>query len=236
MAESLLPGTDALACATVEWARYRGRHLIRYRSVDGKVSYRRAFADDREAFNEFWGFADLLRRDMQRNVNLATKGGLMTCTDGTVASYAGSTCEHPGVVYSFPTLPGLFHSSGSIELHPEDVRIQQDRQGPNTLLIASDKFNITEGTIVLNLAWHVAGSNGYAGFLNGAEVTGDGHIQVTMTVKTPAPAVVISTPQEPKADARFDQGDYVVNLLIQMRAGPSGSATFKSYGTHFGVL
>jgi hypothetical protein len=36
-AESLLPGTDALPRATIEWTKAKGKHLIRYRRPDGQT-------------------------------------------------------------------------------------------------------------------------------------------------------------------------------------------------------
>jgi hypothetical protein len=65
MAESLLPGTDALPRATVEWTIYRRRHLVRYRSLDGKVSYHRQFDAEGDALAQFWDYAEILRRDAQ---------------------------------------------------------------------------------------------------------------------------------------------------------------------------
>jgi hypothetical protein len=31
MAERLLPGTDAIPANTIEWTKYRGKHLLRYK-------------------------------------------------------------------------------------------------------------------------------------------------------------------------------------------------------------
>ena len=59
--ESLLPGTDALPRATIEWTIRKGKHLIRYRRPDGttwqhteadpeaaKAYYEKCMADLRE--------------------------------------------------------------------------------------------------------------------------------------------------------------------------------------------
>jgi hypothetical protein len=57
MAEALLPSTDAIPRATLEWKWYGGKQLIRYRDADG-VSYRCLTADRAEAeakFNQWYG-------------------------------------------------------------------------------------------------------------------------------------------------------------------------------------
>ena len=47
-AEALLPDTDALRCQTIEWEKYRGKHLVRYRNRDG-ATFRKHTPDPREA-------------------------------------------------------------------------------------------------------------------------------------------------------------------------------------------
>jgi hypothetical protein len=55
---ALLPGTDAIPCQTVEWARCRGKILIRYKDRAGYV-HRESF-DNRELAQTF--FAGLILR------------------------------------------------------------------------------------------------------------------------------------------------------------------------------
>lgn len=50
--EALLPGTDALGSGTVEWVRWRGKILVRYRDDDGSTQ-RRTFTE-RDKAHEFF--------------------------------------------------------------------------------------------------------------------------------------------------------------------------------------
>ncbi len=45
MAESLLPDTDAIPKGTIEYGRYRGKWLVRYKTLSGSVQ--RCHTDDR---------------------------------------------------------------------------------------------------------------------------------------------------------------------------------------------
>ena len=48
MAEALLPGTDAITNGTLEWDRYKGKWLVRYKERNGTV-HRLITADYQEA-------------------------------------------------------------------------------------------------------------------------------------------------------------------------------------------
>lgn len=160
------------------------------------------------------------------------------CPDGTVQSYAGTTCQHPGVTYTFPNLAGFFHNEGTVPLQPSDVHIIQDRSGPNTLLISSDQFFASRAgeTVQLRLTFHVDRANGYAGFLNRPAVIGAGTARATMTINADPPVVVVSTPEQPQTYSdKYTPGPYRVELLIQLKS-EGGEVSFGSYGAHFGVL
>ena len=62
--ESLLQGTGALPWGTVEVTEYRGKWLVRYKSVDRQVCTQFKFDLDRvdEAMARFWECADELKR------------------------------------------------------------------------------------------------------------------------------------------------------------------------------
>jgi hypothetical protein len=60
------PGASALPRATVEWSIYCGKHLVRYKSIDGKWLHRRAFITADEAFRAFWEWAHELERDARQ--------------------------------------------------------------------------------------------------------------------------------------------------------------------------
>ena len=162
----------------------------------------------------------------------------MGCPDGTAASYAGTSCTHPGpsVTYEFP--PDFFSSEGSVVVRPEEVKIIQDRAGPNTLLISSPKFTLDrEGLVIVKMKIK-ANSNAYSGFLNPPEVSGQAAIEASVTIATDPPTVVKSTPDNTHFYSPvYPYALYDSELVIKIRVGAGGGrATFKSYGTHYGVM
>ncbi len=61
MQEALLPGTDAIARATLEWTRYRGKQLVRYKDASGSV-WRCLTANYAEAEAAFEKWVEEMRR------------------------------------------------------------------------------------------------------------------------------------------------------------------------------
>jgi hypothetical protein len=60
MAEALLPDTDAIPRATLEWTEYRGKQLVRYRDAAGSV-HRILTANYQEASEAFDRYAEQMR-------------------------------------------------------------------------------------------------------------------------------------------------------------------------------
>jgi hypothetical protein len=66
MAESLLPGTDAIKRNTLEWDTYHGKYLVRYKD-ENNIVRRVHTADWNEADKAFEKFLNEMRANCQRN-------------------------------------------------------------------------------------------------------------------------------------------------------------------------
>lgn len=61
--EALLPGTDALTAATVEWMPKGRGYLVRYRTRAG-ATFRKEAEDREEANAQFWDYVEKLRQEV----------------------------------------------------------------------------------------------------------------------------------------------------------------------------
>ena len=64
MAESLLPGTDAIKSNTVEWDSYRGGYLVRWKNGNGIVR-KITTKDWNEADRTFTEYREAMRAEAQ---------------------------------------------------------------------------------------------------------------------------------------------------------------------------
>ena len=117
-----------------------------------------------------------------------------------------------------------------------------DPNGVNTILFSCTNWNLAapNESISINVYCQVAGANTQGGWQHSAIVTGDGSVSESTAVESTPPAVSTSFQTAtngvdlPPA-VWFPYG--VVNVVVSfnLSSGTHGTASLKSYGTHFGL-
>jgi hypothetical protein len=163
-------------------------------------------------------------------------------TAGTVASYAGQSFTTGGVTYSFPTNDYTFAGIGVAPIPASAVNLRPDPNGANTILISCTNWNLTQPNVSLDMDiyFQVTGADIQGGWQHSAVVTGDGSVSESTIVQTTPRAVSTSfqtaaggVDLPPAVWFADSPQDAVVH--ISLSSGQNGTASLRSYGTHFGL-
>ncbi|HUI40547.1 MAG TPA: hypothetical protein VL523_01115 [Terriglobia bacterium] len=163
------------------------------------------------------------------------------CHAGTVASYAGTSCVKGDVTYTFPTDDYTFSGSGIAPIPASAVLIRMDPNGPYTLLFSSPDWALSKPhqSFSIDIKFQVSGATVTAGWQHGAETTEDAKVSESTTVQGNPAAVsssfrTASDGADRAAPASFPGGAHDVVVNISASTGERGTASLRSYGTHFG--
>jgi hypothetical protein len=163
-------------------------------------------------------------------------------TAGTVASYAGKTLITGGVTYTFPTNDYAFSGTGVTPIPASATHLLPDSNGANTILISCTTWNLDQPgeSIGTDIYFQVTGANVQGGWQHSAVATGDGSVSESTTVEANPPAVSTSfqtaaTGVDMPLPVWFADAPQNVVVHISLSSGRAGTASLKSYGTHFGL-
>jgi hypothetical protein len=163
-------------------------------------------------------------------------------TAGTVASYAGQGFTTGGVTYSFPTNDYSFAGIGVTPIAASTINLRPDPNGPNTILISCNNWNLglPDESVSINIYFQVTGADVQGGWQHSTVATGDGSVSESTTVQVNPPAVSTSfqtanSGTDLGQEAWFAEAPQNVVVHITLSSGLNGTASLKSYGTHFGL-
>ncbi|HEY6290189.1 MAG TPA: hypothetical protein VI455_01325 [Terriglobia bacterium] len=170
----------------------------------------------------------------------AAAQGVEPCRNGTLASYAGTSCSQGQIVYHFPRNFYNFSGSGIATIGPERVLIRMDPQGPYTLLIGFADWALQKPgqSFDITLNFSVSGATKIESWIHRCEATGTARIYASQTVKTNPPVTTTTFcdggggMRERTRDVSYGGGTVDTVVSIHAESG-TGTADFRSFGTHY---
>ncbi|HVM47337.1 MAG TPA: hypothetical protein VMU04_04880 [Candidatus Acidoferrum sp.] len=159
-----------------------------------------------------------------------------------MASYAGGSFSTGGVTYSFPTNDYAFSGTGVAPIPAGAVYLAPDPSGTNTILISCADWTLPapNQSISMDIYFQATDADIQGGWQHSAAVTGDGSVSESTTVESTPPAVSTSFQTatngvDPGQAAWFPDQPQNVTVHISLSSGNNGTASLRSYGTHFGL-
>jgi hypothetical protein len=173
---------------------------------------------------------------------LCSFGQLPTCPVGTMASYAGTTCQQDGVVFAFPA--DTYSVAGPFDVDPADVTVRLDPNGPHTLLIGSPAWHVGPGQLLVTvIRVKVTGADAVNAWAHRCFATLDGEVDASQFVFPgngfePVEATATctaGTDSAPQAGALYPDSTNTVStrIIVRLYGGLKGSAQLGSIGVHF---